>query len=39
MDIRHAVGVKEGIEEATLAALGDWRVSDHFTAREKAACS
>jgi alkylhydroperoxidase family enzyme len=37
MDIRHAVGVKEDIEEATLAALSDWRTSDRFTAREKAA--
>src|SRR5262249_15318033 len=37
MDIRHAVGVTQGIEEATLAALADWRASDCFTAREKAA--
>ena len=37
MDIRHAVGVKENIDEETLAALRDWRASDHFTAREKAA--
>src|SRR6266480_4501012 len=37
MDIRHAVGVKEHIDEATLAALRDWGASDHFTAREKAA--
>ena len=37
MDIRHAVGVKEDIDEATLAALPDWRASDRFTAREKAA--
>jgi len=37
MDIRHAVGVKEKIDEATLAALPDWRASDRFTAREKAA--
>src|SRR5207249_10684403 len=37
MDIRHAVGVKEDIDEATLAALPDWRESDRFTAREKAA--
>jgi alkylhydroperoxidase family enzyme len=37
MDIRHAVGVKEKIDEATLAALNDWRASDHFTTREKAA--
>jgi alkylhydroperoxidase family enzyme len=37
MDIRHAVGVKENIDEETLAALRDWRASDRFTAREKAA--
>src|SRR5256885_16476369 len=37
MDIRHAVGVKENIDEQTLAALSDWRSNDHFTAREKAA--
>jgi alkylhydroperoxidase family enzyme len=37
MDVRHAVGVKENIDEETLAALRDWRASDHFTAREKAA--
>ena len=37
MDIRHAVGVTEDIDEATLAALPDWRASDRFTAREKAA--
>jgi alkylhydroperoxidase family enzyme len=37
MDIRHAVGVKENIDEATLAALRDWRASDHFSDREKAA--
>src|SRR5213080_3021832 len=37
MDIRHAVGVKADIDEATLAALPDWRASDRFTAREKAA--
>src|SRR2546421_12973182 len=37
MDIRHAVGVKEDIDEATLAALPAWRESDRFTAREKAA--
>jgi alkylhydroperoxidase family enzyme len=37
MDIRHAVGVKENVDEATLAELRDWRASDHFTAREKAA--
>ncbi len=37
MDVRHAVGVKENIDEETLAALRDWRASDHFTDREKAA--
>jgi alkylhydroperoxidase family enzyme len=37
MDIRHAVGVKENIDKATLAALPDWRTSERFTAREKAA--
>jgi len=37
MDVRHAVGVKENIDEETLAALRDWRASDRFTAREKAA--
>ena len=37
MDIRHAVGVKEDIDEATLAALPDWRASDRFTERERAA--
>jgi alkylhydroperoxidase family enzyme len=37
MDIRHAVGVKEKIDEETLAALCDWRASDHFSSREKAA--
>jgi alkylhydroperoxidase family enzyme len=37
MDIRHAVGVNEHIDEPTLAALADWRPSERFTAREKAA--
>jgi len=37
MDIRHAVGVKENIDEQTLAELRDWRASDLFTEREKAA--
>jgi alkylhydroperoxidase family enzyme len=37
MDIRHAVGVKAGIDEATLSALPGWRASADFTAREKAA--
>ena len=37
MDVRHAVGVKENIDETTLAALRDWRASDRFTPREQAA--
>lgn len=37
MDIRHAVGVKEGLDEATLTGLAAWRASDRFTVREKAA--
>jgi len=37
MDIRHAVGVTEHIDEQTLAALADWRASERFTARERAA--
>jgi alkylhydroperoxidase family enzyme len=37
MDIRHAVGVKEGIDAETLAALPRWRESDRFSARERAA--
>jgi|SRR5215470_14788557 len=37
MDIRHAVGVREKIDEATLAALSDWRASGRFSDREKAA--
>src|SRR5262249_58997568 len=37
MDIRHAVGVRENIDETTLAALRDWRGSDRFTPREQAA--
>ena len=37
MDIRHAVGVKVGIPKETLAALGAYRDSPCFTAREKAA--
>ena len=37
MDIRHAVGVKENVDEETLAALPDWRASGRFTEREKAA--
>lgn len=37
MDIRHAVGVKESIDDATLAALVDWRASERFSPRERAA--
>jgi alkylhydroperoxidase family enzyme len=37
MDIRHAVGVKEGLDTATLAAVEGWRTSDRFTDRERAA--
>src|SRR3954464_4643341 len=37
MDIRHAVGVQEGIDAETLAALPGWRESDRFSARERAA--
>jgi alkylhydroperoxidase family enzyme len=37
MDIRHAVGVKEGIDARTLAALPRWRDSECFTARERSA--
>ena len=37
MDIRHAVGVKEGIDAATLAALPRWQASNCFTAPERAA--
>jgi hypothetical protein len=37
MDIRHAVGVKEGIDAATLAALPRWQASHRFTAPERAA--
>lgn len=37
MDIRHAVGVKEGIDPETLAAVPRWRSSHSFTARERAA--
>ncbi len=37
MDIRHAVGVKEGIDAETLEALPRWRESDRFTPRERAA--
>jgi len=37
MDIRHAVGVRVGIPEEKLAALGEYRESPHFTEREKTA--
>ncbi len=37
MDIRHAVGVKAGVPEETLAELPGWRGSERFSAREKAA--
>ncbi len=37
MDIRHAVGVKAGIPEAKLAALGDYESSDWYSDRERAA--
>jgi alkylhydroperoxidase family enzyme len=37
MDIRHAVGVKAGIPDATLAALSDWETSTAFDPRERAA--
>ena len=37
MDIRHAVGVKEGIDDPTLAELPHWRQSARFTPRERAA--
>jgi alkylhydroperoxidase family enzyme len=37
MDIRHAVGVRVGIPEEKLAALGGYKESPYFTEREKAA--
>jgi len=37
MDIRHAVGVRSGVSAETLADLGRYRESPHFTARERAA--
>jgi alkylhydroperoxidase family enzyme len=37
MEIRHAVGVKVGIPEATLAALDEYRTSPAFTERERVA--
>ena len=37
MDIRHAVGVKAGIPDETLAALSSWETSPAFDPRERAA--
>src|ERR1700722_2582923 len=37
MDIRHAVGVKEGILEGKLADVLAYRESPHFNERERAA--
>jgi alkylhydroperoxidase family enzyme len=37
MDIRHAVGVKQGVDDATLAELPGWRDSRRFGPRERAA--
>ena len=37
MDIHHAVGVKQGFDEATLDELPGWRQSARFSARERAA--
>jgi alkylhydroperoxidase family enzyme len=37
MDIRHAVGVKEGVDSETLAAVPRWRESECFTVRERVA--
>jgi alkylhydroperoxidase family enzyme len=37
MDIRHAVGVKEGLDEAMLGELPAWRTSTRFDARQRAA--
>ena len=37
MDIRHAVGVKQGLDAATLAELPRWRDIAVFTPRERAA--
>ena len=37
MDIRHAVGVKAGIPDATLAELSAWETSQAFDSRERAA--
>jgi alkylhydroperoxidase family enzyme len=37
MDIRHAVGVKNGVPAEVLADIGQYRGSPHFTARERVA--
>jgi alkylhydroperoxidase family enzyme len=37
MDIRHAVGVKAGVPEDKLGALGTWETSAAFSERERAA--
>lgn len=37
MDIRHAVGVRNGVPADALADLGRYRESPHFTVRERAA--
>jgi alkylhydroperoxidase family enzyme len=37
MDIRHAVGVKAGVPEAKLDALGEYATSAWFAARARAA--
>jgi alkylhydroperoxidase family enzyme len=37
MDIRHAVGVRNGVPAEALADLGRYRESSHFTARERVA--
>jgi alkylhydroperoxidase family enzyme len=37
MDIRHAVGVKNGVPAEVLADIGRYRESPHFTARERVA--
>ena len=37
MDIRHAVGVKVGIDDAKLEALSEYQTSPLFSPRERAA--
>jgi alkylhydroperoxidase family enzyme len=37
MDIRHAVGVRQGLDDATLAELPRWRDSPRFGPRERVA--